>query len=94
MFKMNCEIISTTGEEFIQMADEIKKLLNAFNGLAQEIEEIYKGGDSYNFRVSFNGHNKDLTHVIAFLKNHGELMKKSAEEHDKLDKDFANAMSA
>ena len=94
MFKINCEVVSTVGEKFKTNADEIKKIYSSLTALEKEIQECWGGGDSYNFHVSFNGHNKDLTHIVAFLKNHGELLEKCAETHNELDVDFGNAMSS
>ena len=93
MFRINCEKVGEVGEKFKEEAEEIKKIKDALSSLETEIQEIWKGGDSYNFHVSFSAHNKEISHVIAFLKNHGELLEKCAETHNDLDEDYGNAMS-
>ena len=74
MFKINCEKVGDVGEKFLEESEKVKEIYLATIKLEQEISEIWKGGDSYNFRVSFKGHNNELTHIVAFLKNHSELL--------------------
>ena len=94
MFKINCEKVGEVGEKFEQEAEEIKKIMSALLGLEEEIKELWTGGDSNNFNVKFDSHNKELSHVVAFLKNHSELLKQCAETHNALDEDFGQAMTS
>ena len=94
MFKINCEKVGEVGEKFKEEAEEIKKIKAGLEGLGEEIQKIWKGGDSYNFNVSFSAHNKEISHVIAFLNNHSDLLIKCAETHNELDEDYGKAMSS
>lgn len=93
MLKINCEVVSTVGEKFKAEAEECENIMNQLKALEQDIADIWKGGDSYNFKVSFSSHNQELSHITAFLKNHGDLLIKCAETHNELDEDYGNAMS-
>ena len=93
MFKINCEKVTEAGEKCKAKAEQLQGIMSSLNSLEQEIAEVWQHSDSYNFLLSFNKHNQELTYIIAFLKNHADLFKKSAEAHDQIDQDYGNAMS-
>ena len=93
MFRVNCEQLTSVGDKFIADAEKVDGIIGALRALENEFAESWKGGDSYNFLISFNKHNSELSYLKAFLKNNGEFLKEYSDNHDQLDQDYGNAMS-
>ena len=89
---INCRKVYETGEKYLESSSKISECQEDFNRTKSKISYIWKGGDGYNFAVSFGNHIEELTKYIEFLEFEGELLKKNALDHNTSDVNFSTKM--
>ena len=94
MFKANCEKIEDVSNKLAKTADDLKGIYYRLQKIEGEMQEIWYDGAGYNFQLSFNEHNQQLSYMMNFVKNNSELLKRTAGVHDELDQDYGQAMSS
>ena len=90
--KINCRKVYETGLTYHKAAELIKENQNQLSNISSSIGEIWTGGDSNNFQVSFNQHIKALEEIISFMEGKSSVLKGNAMQHNNVDNTFGSKM--
>lgn len=90
--KINCRKVYETGLTYDKASELIKENQTELSNISSSIEGAWTGGDSNNFKVSFNEHIKSLDDIISFLEDKANILKGNALDHNTVDNNFSAKM--
>ena len=86
--KINFRIVYDTGVSYEILSSDLKRIQEEMRAISNGVLEAWSGVDSQNFNISFLSHVEELNSLISFLEFKSDLLKKTALNHNAVDKEF------
>lgn len=87
--KINCRKVYDTGMYYENISSDLKTIQEKMKKISNGITEAWSGIDSQSFLASFSSHIVSLDFLIEFLNFKADLLKKTAINHNTVDREFS-----
>lgn len=90
--KINCRKVYDTGMSYENLSSDLKRIQDDMKMISDGVLDAWAGVDSQNFNTKFLSHIDQLNSLIDFLEFKSGLLKRTALNHNAVDKEFLEKM--